>query len=158
DTLRNRSVVALLSSAGSATDLAARAAHCALALRARLAGDLGIALATGRAVMSSLRLPVGDIIDRAAGLLPDAAGKVRIDDVTARLLDPRFEVGGTSGRLELVGERDPTGSHRRLLGRPTPCVGRERELAVLDGLMAECTEEPGARAAILVGPPGIGKS
>jgi len=159
ETLRDQSVVALLSSAGSATDLAARAAHCALAMRGRLTSDLGIALATGRAVMSSLRLPIGDIIDRAAALLGGAGRHVRIDEVTAGLLDTRFEVAAASGgRLELIGVGDSTGSQRRLLGKPTLCVGREREIAVLEGLMAEAIEEPGARAAVLIGPAGIGKS
>jgi hypothetical protein len=157
ETLRNRSVVALMSSVGSATDLAARAALCALAMRARLGDDNAIALATGRAVMSSLKMPVGDVIDRAARML-EGGGGVAIDEITAGLLDARFRVEEVGGRLRLTGEREPTETTRRLLGKPTPCVGRERELSLLAGVWGECIEEPGARAVVLVGPAGIGKS
>ncbi len=155
ETLRNRSVVAVLSTAGSATDLAARAARCALTMRATLP-EATMAIATGRAVVTADRFPVGDIIDAAAALLAEGDSGIRIDETTAGLLDPRFEVAGR----KLVGEREDAEPARRLLGRPTPCVGRDREIAVLDALLDECLDEdePQARAALLVGPPGIGKS
>jgi eukaryotic-like serine/threonine-protein kinase len=47
---------------------------------------------------------------------------------------------------------------RTLLGRPTPCVGRERELAKLAEHLDECREEGVARVVLVTGPPGIGKS
>src|SRR5207248_1701920 len=47
---------------------------------------------------------------------------------------------------------------RTLLGKPTPCVGRDRELAVLTGLYDECVNEPLARAVLVTGAPGVGKS
>ncbi|HZF50461.1 MAG TPA: protein kinase [Polyangiaceae bacterium] len=47
---------------------------------------------------------------------------------------------------------------RALLGKPTPCVGRDREIASLVALFEECIEEPAARAVLVTGPAGIGKS
>src|SRR5262249_3715937 len=47
---------------------------------------------------------------------------------------------------------------RRLLGKPTPCVGRELELAQLEGLMKSAIEAGAAKAAVVIAPPGIGKS
>ena len=39
---------------------------------------------------------------------------------------------------------------RTLLGRPTPCVGRERELVMLEGYFAECVADDVAR--VVLGP------
>jgi predicted ATPase len=47
---------------------------------------------------------------------------------------------------------------RTLLGKSTPCVGREREMETLVGLFDACVREPAARAVVVTGPPGIGKS
>jgi eukaryotic-like serine/threonine-protein kinase len=47
---------------------------------------------------------------------------------------------------------------RTLLGKPTPCVGRERELALLDGVFAECVENPSAHAVLITAAAGAGKS
>jgi tetratricopeptide (TPR) repeat protein len=45
-----------------------------------------------------------------------------------------------------------------LLGRATPCVGRERELGTLDALFEAAAGEPGAHVALLTAPAGFGKS
>ena len=149
--------VVTLSGKGDAADQAMHAARCALALH-RAAPELAMALATGRGVMAG-RWPVGEAIDRAAQLLARAADThVRLDEVTAGLLDTRFDLGGDDSGLTLVGERDVTDAARTLLGKPTPCVGRDRELGVLAGLWDECVAEPIARAVVVTGPAGIGKS
>src|SRR5262249_21081136 len=155
EALRNRSVVALLSSAGSATDLAARAARCALAMRGTVP-DATMAIATGRAVVTAERFPVGDIIDAAAELLHETGEGIRIDETTAGLLDPRFEVAAR----RLLGEREEAEPGRRCAAGPPACEGGARELPALGALREGGLdeEEPQARAAVLVGPPGIGKS
>src|SRR5439155_17629787 len=56
------------------------------------------------------------------------------------------------------GERAHAEPSRLLLGKPAPYVGRERELGSLGGIFAECVSEPVARAALVSGPPGYGKS
>ncbi len=151
--------------AGAASDLAARAARCAIAVRAILE-TVPIAVVTGRGVLSS-RLLVGALIDRAVELLamgdtwaarvlgPPA---VRLDEVTAGLLGARFEIAieGTAHRLR--GERDAFEATRTLLGRTTPCVGRERELALLLATFAHTVAEGTASAVLITGAAGMGKS
>jgi eukaryotic-like serine/threonine-protein kinase len=155
DALADGSAVCALSRAGVATDQAAHAARCALALRALLP-DAAMALASGRAAAVA-QGSLGQVIDRAAAILRAGRG-VQLDEVTASLLDARFELGGDAGGLALVGERDAAETTRTLLGRPTPFVGRDRELATLEAIAAECFHEPVARVVLLVGGAGTGKS
>jgi tetratricopeptide (TPR) repeat protein len=165
--LPNGSAIAALSGKGSASDLAVQAARCALAMRAVLP-NVPMVLTTGRSVFEG-RLLVGEAIDRAVDLLRMQAetwtssarhtGRpIRVDDVTAALLELRFDIGGAPDAPELLGERDANEGARTLLGQPTPCVGRERELAVLDGFWSECVTEPVARTVLVTGEAGIGKS
>jgi hypothetical protein len=146
-----------------AIDLAAQAARCALALRA-LAGRRRIAIAMGRADASST-LPYGDAIGRAARLLAHAAGPppagsppIALDEVSAGLLDARFEVTEGEAGPSLHGERPLLQGARTLLGRPTACVGRDWELTALAGLLDECIEEAAARAVVVTAAAGMGKS
>jgi hypothetical protein len=153
-----------------ATDLAAQAARCALALRP-LAGRRRIALAMGRADASST-LPYGDAIDRAARLFVPAAGPpgppespespgpppIALDEVIAGLLDARFDLAETEAGLALHGERPLLAGARTLLGTPTACVGRDWELTALAGILDECIDEAEARAVVVTAAAGMGKS
>src|SRR6185312_14954971 len=47
---------------------------------------------------------------------------------------------------------------RPLLGKPTPCVGREIELGMLEASLSTCIEEGEPRAVLVKAPPGVGKS
>jgi tetratricopeptide (TPR) repeat protein len=149
-----------------ATDLAAQAARCAIAMRARASGR-PVALTTGQAEVTG-RLPVGAVIDRAARMVA-AAGKERaleeaspapiaLDEVTAALLDARFAVSRGAFGLELHAELEPAEGVRTLLGKPTPCVGRDRELDMLESIMTECVETGAAQVVLVTAPPGVGKS
>jgi hypothetical protein len=147
-----------------ATDQAAQAARLALALRERWPGA-AVALATGRGVLRE-RLPIGEVIDRVVRLLPTASAPagpgrdcVVIDEMTAGLLDGGFEVGPLSdGTYALRGEHQSVDEVRLLLGRPTPCVGRDQELDMLDRLFADCVEQSVCHAVLITSPPGHGKS
>jgi tetratricopeptide (TPR) repeat protein len=166
ESLVGGSLAAVLTGVGVATDLAARAARCALAMHA-IVPSMPMALATGRGVFTD-RFPVGEALDRAARLLRGAAAEgeergdamhpLRLDDVTAGLLPGRFEVGGDEAGLFLQGEREAVGQGRTLLGRATSCVGRDRELALLQGTFAGAIEEPAARVVLVTAGPGAGKS
>src|SRR5262249_54195492 len=90
----------------------------------------------------------------ASGGLPPIA----IDEVTAGLLDARLEVVGTAAGLWLHGEQVLAKGTRTLLGMPTTCVGRDWEIATLEGLLEQCIEESSARAVLVTGPAGMGKS
>jgi tetratricopeptide (TPR) repeat protein len=163
--LADGTLIATLCMSGAATDQARAAARCALALRA-MVPTAPMALATGPGDLSA-RGPAGEVLERAARLLrqaavrPRAPGGVasfRIDDMTAGLLDARFELGGDASGLELTAEREIFDSARTLLGREGTCVGRERELDMLEALFDECVSEPMAHAVLITGAAGVGKS
>ncbi|HUS66424.1 MAG TPA: AAA family ATPase, partial [Kofleriaceae bacterium] len=84
---------------------------------------------------------------------------IRLDETTAGLLDPTlFDVGTEDHVLTLRGERTYVDARRTLLGRDTPCVAREGELAALVGAFDACVEESSAKAMVVLGPAGLGKS
>jgi serine/threonine protein kinase/tetratricopeptide (TPR) repeat protein len=145
-----------------ATDHAARAARCALAMCA-IATDRPLAIAMGRTESES-RLPNDDVIDRASRLLthmtrwPGELPPIALDEVSAGLLDARFDVIEHESQLRLRGERAVMQGARTLLGRPTSCVGRDWELGALAGILDECIEEPAAQVAVMTAAAGMGKS
>ncbi|MCC6559471.1 MAG: protein kinase [Polyangiaceae bacterium] len=142
---------------GVATDHASRAARCALAVQRILPG-VQMALVAGRGTITE-RIKMGAAIDRAVRLLERAAGgTIRLDDVMAGLLDARFDVAGDASGLVLRAERDLVEAARTLLGRPTPFVGRDHEIAILHTVLEECASEPCARAVLVTAPAGVGKS
>ena len=136
EVLADGSVVVTLSGSGAATDQAAQAARCALALRTILP-NAPMALATGRGVVDRSRAGRrGDRSrDRACCARPPAAARDAGASRSAStrsppaLLDARFAIGGDAHGLVLcrASATSPSGA-RTLLGKPTPCVGREREL------------------------------
>jgi serine/threonine protein kinase len=172
EVLADRSLFVLLTDhetggagAGAASDLAARAGRCALSIRSILE-DVPIAVVTGRGDLSS-RVPVGELIDRAVALLAAqdpwttiavVPPPVRLDDVTAGLLGARFDLTGDAGAHRLRGERDAFEATRTLLGKTTPCVGRDREIALIEATFAHTVAESRAGAVLITGGAGMGKS
>lgn len=161
--LADGSLVATLVGEGDATDHAAHAARFALALRELMPGA-SIVLATGRGIVTG-RFPVGEVLDRASKLMTgaDPGGQaatrpVVLDEVTAGLLDLRFEVVEEGARNELRGARESSDVARSVLGRPTSCVGRDRDLRTLEATFDECAGDSVARAVLVTGPAGLGKT
>jgi eukaryotic-like serine/threonine-protein kinase len=154
--------VVVLSGRGNAADQAGLAARFGLAAR-RMPQSGAVVLATGRGVLSDRAL-VGDAIDRAVELLRRARASgsantdVLIDTTSRALLESRFDVVSRDADSRLIGEGARDEPVRTFLGRPTPCVGRERELAMLGRILDECFDEPRARAVLMTGPSGAGKS
>jgi hypothetical protein len=140
----------------SPSDLAARATRIALRLRGTRAS---IAIATGRAALAG-GVPVGDVIERAAQALAAATEReVRIDAVTVGLVEGRFvlrEIEG--GAIVESAHGDELDAVRTLLGKPTRYVGRDRELAAVEGFYDESVAESIARAVLVTAPAGFGKS
>ena len=149
-----------VTSAGASTDQGARAARCALAIRAVLP-EAPMALVAGRGTANGRR-PVDEVIVRGTRMLdsdPQAApAPIRIDDMIAGLLGARFDVDGDSAGLILRRERDVVEPARTLLGKPTACVGRDHELGILEAVLEECISEPTGRAVLVTAGAGIGKS
>jgi serine/threonine protein kinase len=158
-------VATLGQSGASAVDLATQAARCALLLQEHLPTAL-VVLGMGRATVSA-GFPIGEAIERAVELLERsrddetarAAGRVRVDELTAGLLDQRFHLRRLApGLFVLDGERRGPDEVRLLFGRPTPCVGREQELMQLETLLGGCITEEAAIGVLVTSAPGMGKS
>jgi tetratricopeptide (TPR) repeat protein len=150
----------------NASDRVVQAARCALAMRQRFP-TLPLALGTGRSVISG-RWPAGQAIERASNFLrtqPDVEvapssgdAPIFVDEVTAGLLDSRFDVRGDQRGLMLRGLRDMQEPVRTLLGISTPMVGRSRELLTLEATYQESASDAVARVVLLSCPAGFGKS
>jgi eukaryotic-like serine/threonine-protein kinase len=140
-------------------DQVTRAARCALALAPHLP-DAMLAIATTH--VASRGDPAGSgVIQRVEPLLsgePLVGPGVRLDDVTAGLLDATFAVTERDGATFLVGRSVTRAAARRVLGRVIPCVGRDKELRLLDAVLDECVDDSVARGVLVLGPSGIGKS
>jgi tetratricopeptide (TPR) repeat protein len=152
-------LVAILPQYG-ATDLVRIAARSALYLRERLPGAQ-LAIATGKA--PGRRNPrVGNAVDKAVQLLEgsmrESVGTIRLDSITAGLLEGHFATRLEDGKRILLDEQLDSDSNRLLLGKPTPCVGRDVELLQLERLAASALGDGTAKASVVVGLPGIGKS
>jgi serine/threonine protein kinase/tetratricopeptide (TPR) repeat protein len=159
DVLADGSLLMALSSSGTAIDEAQVAARAALTLYAARPGTR-LAVATGRAEVFD-HLPVGAVVESAAALLGQGKGVgIAIDAATAALLEQRFVVAPVPGEswFMLQGEKELPSTRRTVLGRPTRCVGREPELALLEGTLAQCIEDEAARVVLMTAPAGAGKS
>lgn len=154
--LADGTIIFVLGARGSAGDRARAAARCALALREVL-GPVTLAVATGRGIVEA-GPPIGDAVERAAKLLAasPAAGRILIDPVARGLLGDAFHVVDRGGRAELMAERER--GIATVLGRPTPFVGRERELFALEALLDEVVEQSVARGVLIEAPAGFGKT
>jgi hypothetical protein len=153
-----RTLIAVALEKGSAADQTAVLARFALRV-AETEPAANIALTTGSAV-SGERLPVGEAIDRAVkmarGHAPPAG--VQADEVTAALVAGRFDVRREASGLRVHEERRTLDPTRPLLGRPTSCVGRERELSILEAALADCADGEGPRVVLVTSAAGGGKS
>ncbi|XXF80158.1 protein kinase [Myxococcaceae bacterium GXIMD 01537] len=157
-------MVALKATHGSATDPATLAARCALLVQERWP-ETAVVLTTGRA-RPDPHLPVGEAIDRAGQLLRQfeslpsgTSASILLDEVTAGLLGPGFQLSRPEPELFLLlGESLGADASRPLLGKPTPCVGREQELTLLELAFDTCVQESVAQAVLVTAPAGMGKS
>ncbi|HZF47557.1 MAG TPA: protein kinase [Polyangiaceae bacterium] len=169
DILLNGALVITVPQLPSAQDQAAQAARLASLVKDHWP-EAQVAVVTGKGSRSRGGL-TGEVLDRAWRLLgnpkatppasPAPLAQIRVDHVSAGLLQTRFELSSSPAAEEgyvLGGELFDADAGRLLLGKPTPCLGRERELATLEAVYSECKEELVARAVLVVGQPGLGKS
>jgi tetratricopeptide (TPR) repeat protein len=138
-----------------ASEVAERAARTALELSARFpAAPLSLTVGSTDVARPTAER---DLLDRATRLARAAqGGEIVVDDVAAALLDSRFQVAGGLRGPTLRGTRPHPA--RTLLGRPTPFVGRDRELSQLVELLDRCVDERVPRAVLVIGRTGMGKS
>jgi hypothetical protein len=155
--LFDRSLVVLASVAGPPADQAEVVARAAL--RARDAfPDAYMTMAMGRALLLD-RMPVGPIVERLSAIGGSERGAVFVDAQVARLLRKSYRLWEERESVFLLAPAERTGLDAS--GAPDatePFGGRERELRNLLGLVDQSADEEVARAAIVVGGPGLGKS
>ncbi len=150
------SFLVMLDTGQAPKEQATAAIRVAMALQHR-AGGLPIAVVTGRGQPQG-PVPVGDVVDHAVQMLAATPpGAVATDALTAALLEARFDLAQHGETYRLIGERQ-TEQSRTLLGKPTPWVGRRRELSLLMNTFEECIEESVARTVLVTGPAGLGKT
>ena len=150
-------MVAVLGVERSKGDEAMRAARAGLAV-ANAIPSARVTVAVGHAVRGRANL-AGEALERAARQLEIAhPGAVRLDTYAAAAIEGRFVVQEDSEGGVLLREDASGFGARQLLGRVTPTVGREKEIALLQGIFTELVEDGTPRAALVTGPAGIGKS
>jgi len=154
------SFLALFTGTSVATDLAIKAAHCALALR-RIASHRRISLSVGFTESTGNR-QLGAAIDRVTrGVVQDLQGNtanhVILDEFAVGLLEARFQVGKVDQAFVLQDERDVSDA-RTLLGKPTPFVGRDRDVRQIETSFEECINNSQAKVIVVAGAAGMGKS
>lgn len=161
------SLVVTVPQTGNVTDQVGLAARTALHIKEHWS-SARVAVATGRGIADGVGA-VGEVAERAIRLLQHAdpkgaaatiktASGIRMDELSERLLGTRFTVLHTDEGTQLIGESKEVDASRPLLGKPTPCVGRDTELATLEALLGGCIENAEAQAVLITASPGIGKS
>jgi len=166
DILADGTILVVLSSNGDhPTNQVARAVRSSLWIR-DIASRLAMAIVTGRGGQTD-RSPLGGLVERAAEMLGHAPptaerplfGVIFLDEATHALLDPRFEVvEQQKGPLLLRRERPVGEVPRTLLGKPTPFVGRDRELRRIIEMVEDSFEEQMPTAIVVEAEAGMGKS
>ena len=156
--LPDGSVVVLFGVRDSSADQPARAARSALAFGAAFPGT-AIAVATGRSSTGPTRT-FGEALERASALISARTPTegILIDEVSEGLLEARFQIERGPNGPVLLGERRAARAERTLLGRETQCVGRERELSQLLGVLRSAIAERQPQGALVSAAAGVGKS
>ncbi|HEY5284988.1 MAG TPA: AAA family ATPase, partial [Polyangia bacterium] len=99
------------------------------------------------------------MIEQAAELLRTAPpGRVRVEEGVAALLGSHFDFARDDTGVYLLAQRETLEVKRSLLGRPATFLGRGQELSFLAGLLTDSAFERQAKAVLVSGPAGIGKS
>ncbi|MEZ4300764.1 MAG: protein kinase [Polyangiaceae bacterium] len=150
-------MVAVVGVERSTGDEAIRAARAALIVLNAIP-QARVTMAVGRAILGRANL-AGEALERAARQLEAASPHaVRIDAHAIPVLEGRFIIQPDTFGGTLLREDPHSAGARLLLGRTTPTVGREKEIALLQGIYVELVEDGTPRAALITGPAGIGKS
>ena len=166
------SLVVTLAGRKPVTDLVQAGARCALAI-AKAWPAAQVSMATGRGAITQ-EVPRGEAIERAfmlarsqPGGRPDLTipnGKapsspaIRVDDASTGLLDGRYQLERSDGGVVLSTSEFNPDEGRRLLGKPTPCVGRDQEQNLLSALFTSCIENSEAHSVLITAAEGMGKS
>jgi tetratricopeptide (TPR) repeat protein len=131
---RDRGAAVVPSAGMDADEIAIRAVRSASSIMDAWVGAR-VGVVTGPASTSGPLL-TGEAVEHAERLLASPGAALRIDSVSARLVDRRRAVAERSG----------------------PCVGREQELSLLETSFSACVDGSVARAILMVAEAGAGKT
>ena len=161
--LANGALLVTAPQLGSAQDQVELAARAALLIKSYWPAAV-VSLSTGRGSVHG-RSAVGEVVEQAARWLrqepsaqPHPKSGVFMDALSAQLLEGRFAQTPQGDGALLLAEEKEADTSRLLLGRPTPCVGRELELGMIEGQLASCVAESQLRVMLITAAPGTGKS
>jgi len=154
DVLPDGTLLALLTIPGAPDASLFRAVRLALDVYAR---DPGAAIVASTSRSEGLTTSVGGKAFARAGEVRATGPGVHLDRESAQMLGDRYALHD-HGEYVTVRAEEPVEEERRLLGRVTPTVGREAEIAQLLSVVRAVAEEGAPRIAIVVGPAGHGKS
>jgi eukaryotic-like serine/threonine-protein kinase len=157
--LNTAELVLISTSSEGSSDLVAKAARFACALRHHepaLAGALVTCLMQpgGRDVLKELVAQAGVLLASEQAQV----GQTLLDARTAQLLRAGFELATVGPYARLVQPHREGATPKLLMGKRTPCVGRDKELSLLLATLAECTSDRVARSVLVTADPGMGKS
>ncbi|MCG8417205.1 MAG: protein kinase [Proteobacteria bacterium] len=137
------------------SDQASQAARTAITLRKQMPGA---SMAVVMCATSEGSVPVGSVVKNAADKLRGVTpGTILLDKMASALLEARFLLKRSHLGPMLLGERSRE-TARTVLGKQSPWVGRRREISWLVSALDECIEDSVARAVLVTGPAGMGKS
>lgn len=152
-------VYLLLVDSGEDTPIEAAGRAAQLALTIKNAHPLSRVVIVAARHDAGDRSGLGDALDRAVQALEQSdTPALFADHQTAGLLRGRFVLDGDGDMFHLIGERPADSATPLLLGRATPFVGRQREMGLLHTTFEESAEESAARAVVVTGDAGLGKS
>lgn len=83
---------------------------------------------------------------------------VWVDPESVPLLESEFLLEQDGPGWRLIGLRQAEQGARQVLGKPSPCVGRQQEFALIQATFAQCLEESEAAAVVVTAEPGLGKT
>ena len=169
-------LVTMFGPEGSESADVLRATRAAFVIRRVLTNDAWISPTTGEGVDSTPRggprfaIGVGvapwvrpsqtsGVLDRAARQLDQTPpGGVRVDGCAIHAIAGHVALKEMGDGALVLGEDRAGFAARRLAGRKTPTVGRDKELALLCGLYDDIVRGGPPNGAIVQGGPGVGKS
>jgi hypothetical protein len=138
------------------SDQVAEVVRAAGRLRA-LDPEARLSVAVGRAMLLAGSLG-GALPERLTELLPELPGAVRLDDASARAIPPRLVTRDAEGEAWLRVEDAAEVTMAAVETGDPPLAGRERDLGRLLDELADTADTDTARAILLEGTPGMGKT
>ncbi|MBK9265802.1 MAG: protein kinase [Polyangiaceae bacterium] len=167
ESLADGSLAIVVGKGASAKEQAVTAARCALLLLERNP-SAQVTLVTGRGVLGPRGgVPEGEVFERASALLRDRAianiatptpRGIWIDETTASVLGPGYDIERTPKSIVLTGIDTEFGKDQSPLGDALSCIGREREIGQLLSTLDGVIEDERNAAVVMTSPPGMGKS